>query len=101
VSGSGWGMDWEPLIIGLLIFDLLLSIWLARMVVFAAQAAVSDLDRKLAEALQGIIAQGIGDFEPINPIQAVFADLLKSKLSETVKGDPVEVLRAADGKFSG
>ena len=94
-------MDWEPLILGLVIFDILLSIWLARMLVFSVQAAVSDLDGKLAEALQGILAQGIGEFEPPNPIQAVFADLLKSKLSENLKGDPVEVLRAADGKFSG
>jgi len=94
-------MDWEPLILGLVIFDILLSIWLARMLVFSVQAAVSGLDGKLAEALQGILAQGIGEFEPPNPIQAVFADLLKSKLSENLKGDPVEVLRAADGKFSG
>ena len=94
-------MDWEPLILGLVIFDILLSIWLARMLVFSVQAAVSDLDGKLAEALQGILAQGIGEFEPPNPIQAVFADLLKSKLSENLKGDPVEVLRAPDGKFSG
>jgi len=94
-------MDWEPLIIGLVIFDILLSMWLARMIVFAAQAAISNLDTKIAEALQGVLSQGIGDFEPINPIQAVFADLLKSKLSEKIQGDPVEVLRAADGKFSG
>jgi len=94
-------MDWEPLIIGLLIFVILLNIWLARMVAFSIQAAVSQLDKKLAEALQGIIAQGIGDFEPPNPIQAVFADLLKSKLSENLKGDPVEVLRDNAGKFSG
>jgi len=94
-------MDWEPVIIGLLIFDLLLSIWLARMIVFSAQEAFSQLDSKIAEALQGIIAQGIGDFEPINPLQAVFADLLKSKLQETTRATPVEILRDNDGKFSG
>jgi len=94
-------MDWEPIILGVVIFDLLLSIWLARMLVFSVQAEVSKLNNQIAEAIQGILAQGIGDFEPPNPIQAVFADLLKSKLSENLKGDPVDVLRAADGKFSG
>jgi hypothetical protein len=94
-------MDWEPLIIGLLIFGILLNIWLARMVAFAIQAAVSDLDKKLAEALQGIIAQGIGDFEPINPIQGAIADLLKSRLAEATQADPIEVLRGNDGKFAG
>lgn len=94
-------MDWEPLIIGLLIFGILLNIWLARMVAFAIQAAVSDLDSKLAEALQGIIAQGIGDFEPINPIQGAIADLLKSRLAEATQADPIEVLRGNDGKFAG
>jgi len=94
-------MDWEPLIIGLLIFDILLSIFLTRMIVFSALEAVSSLDGKIAEALQGVIAQGIGDFEPPNPIQMALADLLKGKLAQTTQADPVEVLRAADGKFSG
>ena len=94
-------MDWEPLIIGLLIFGILLNIWLARMLALTIREVVELLDMKLAAAIQGIVEQGMGNFEPINPIQAVFADLLKSKLSENVKGDPVEVLRAADGKFTG
>lgn len=94
-------MVWEPLILGVVIFDLLLSIWLARMLVFSLQAEVSKLNTQIAEAIQGIMAQGIGDFEPPNPIQMAFAELLKSKLSETVQGDPVEILRASDGKFSG
>lgn len=99
--GCGLGMVWEPLILGLVIFDLLLSLWLARMLVFSVQAEVSKLNTQIAEAIQGIVAQGIGDFEPPNPIQMAFAELLKSKLSETVQGDPVEILRASDGKFSG
>jgi hypothetical protein len=94
-------MDWDHLILAVVIFDLLLSIWLARMLVFAVQGEISKLNNQIAEAIQGILAQGIGDFEPPNPIQAVFADLLKSKLSENLKGDPVDVLRDAGGKFSG
>jgi len=99
--GLGWGMDWEPLILGGVIFGILLNIWLARMVALTIREAVSGLDRKLAEALQGIIAQGIGDFEPPNPIQMALADLLKGKLAQATQADPVEILRASDGKFSG
>ncbi len=95
-------MDWEPLILGLVIFDILLSIWLARMMALTVQATVLQLDTKIAEALQGIIAQGIGDFEPPNPIQMALADLLKSRLAESRgSGEAVEILRASDGKFSG
>ena len=94
-------MDWEPLILGVLIFGILLNIWLARMVALTIQAAVSGLDHKLAEALQGIIAQGIGDFEPPNPIQVALADLLKGKLAQATQADPVEILRGEDGKFQG
>jgi len=100
--GLGWGMDWEPLILGLVIFDILLSIWLARMLALTVQATVSQLDIKIAEALQGIIAQGIGDFEPPNPIQMALADLLKSRLADARgSGEPVELPRASDGRFSG
>jgi len=31
-------MDWEPLILGLVIFDILLSIWLARMLALTVPA---------------------------------------------------------------
>ena len=96
-----WGMDWEPLILGLVIFDILLTIWLARMMVFSAQAAIAKLDSSIAEAITGLVERGIGDFEPPNPIQMALAELLKSRLAESTQGDPVDLLRAADGKFSG
>lgn len=87
---------------GLVIFDILLSIWLARMMALTVQATVLQLDKKIAEALQNIIAQGIGDFEPPNQIQLAIADLLRSRLAEARgSGEAVEMLRASDGKFSG
>ena len=94
-------MDWEPLILGTVIFGILLNIWLARMVALTVQATVQDLDIKLAAAIQGIIAEGIGDFEPPNPIQMALADLLKGKLAQATQADPVEILRGEDGKFQG
>jgi len=95
-------MDWEPLILGVVIFGILLNIWLARMVALTVQATVQDLDVKLAAAIQGIIAQGIGDFEAPNPIQMALADLLKSRLADARgSGEAVEILRASDGKFTG
>jgi len=81
-------MDWEPLILGLVIFDILLSIWLARMLALTVQATVSQLDIKIAE--------------PPNPIQMALADLLKSRLADARgSGEPVELPRASDGRFSG
>ena len=92
-------MDWEPLILAVVIFDLLLSIWLARMLVFSLKSEVAALDAKLAEALRGIIEQGIGDFEPPNPIQIALGELLKSKMQATI--ETPELLRTVEGKFTG
>jgi hypothetical protein len=92
-------MDWEPLILAVVIFDILLSIWLARMLVFSLKSEVAALDAKLAEALRGIIEQGIGDFEPPNPIQLALGELLKSKMQATI--ETPEILRTVEGKFTG
>lgn len=94
-------MVWDHLIIGLIIFDALLTIWLARMLVMTVRFELDDLDSKIGLALKSLIEQGIGDFEPPSPIQAALAELLLSRVKGGGTGDPIEIVRDAGGKFSG
>ena len=57
-----------------------------------------DLDRNLAEAIQNTVSQlPIGDFEPVNPIQAAIAQFLMNK----VQSDTIQMPeRAPDGTFT-
>jgi len=94
-------MDYGPLLIALAVFHILLSLWLFRQVVFTLRASVAEIDSAMAAAISELVHQGIeglGDFEPPNPIQQALAELLMNR----VKGGPiaVELERTQDGKFS-
>jgi len=68
------------------------------------QKAVRDLDGMLAQAIAGLVEKGLGDFEPINPIQAAIANMISNNLgrsvSSTTPGEVIEVVRDNSGKFA-
>jgi hypothetical protein len=65
------------------------------------QQAVLDLDIKLAAAISGLVEKGLGDFEPINPIQAAIANMLTANLQRnTTAGEVIDVVRDNGGKFA-
>ncbi len=98
--GVGLGMVWDELILGVVIFNALLMIWLVRMLVLTLRLELQDLDQKLGAAIKALIEQGIGDFEPPSPIQVALAEVLKNNVLGQAPGDPVAILRDAEGKFS-
>ena len=58
-------------------------------------------DGMLAKAISGIVEKGLGDFEPINPIQAAIAQMLTANLSRnTTAGEVIDVVRDNSGKFA-
>ena len=64
--------------------------------------AVEDLDGRLAEALQSVL-NNLGanpDFQPPNPFQALLAQYLQMKMTESVPGAQVVLPRDEKGKFS-
>jgi len=98
--GAGWGMLLE-VIAALTALNLLFSIWLMRIFSLQIQQAVVDLDGRLAKAITGLVEKGLGDFEPVNPIQAAIAQMLTSNLSQNrTSGDVIEVVRDVGGKFA-
>jgi len=61
--------------------------------------AVLELDAKIAEAIKQLVEGGIGDFEPVNPVQAALANILTQRMTETPLAETI-LERSADGKFS-
>jgi len=91
-------MDWALISCILLIlhgfFILLCFARLNRVLI----EGLSSLDEKIAGALARLVAENLGDFEPINPIQGAIAEFIKNRLAQdnpTLK----TIERAADGKF--
>jgi len=63
--------------------------------------AVEELDAKLAGAISSLVEKGLGEFEPVNPIQAAIAQMLTSNLSQNrTSGEVIEVVRDVGGKFA-
>ena len=96
----GWGMLLE-LVLGITAVNLLFSVWMLRIFSIQLQQAVLDLDIKLAAAISGLVEKGLGDFEPINPIQAAIANMLTANLQRnTTAGEVIDVVRDNAGKFA-
>ena len=96
----GWGVLLE-LVLGITAVNLLFSVWMLRIFSIQLQQAVLDLDIKLAAAISGLVEKGLGDFEPINPIQAAIANMLTANLQRnTTAGEVIDVVRDNAGKFA-
>jgi len=89
------------LVLGITAVNLLFSVWMLRIFSIQLQQAVVDLDTKLAAAISGLVEKGLGDFEPINPIQAAIANMLTANLQRnTTAGEVIDVVRDNAGKFA-
>ena len=64
----------------------------------AVVSSIQSLDGAIAEAITSVVEQGIGNFEPPNPLISILADYMKSNLSAGTA--EVTVLdRSEEGKF--
>lgn len=72
-------------------------IYLNRFMIKVITNSLIKLDNNLAEAIKKVVE---GNFElpdQVNPIQQIFAEIMRSKMQEKVPN--LEVLREKDGKF--
>lgn len=91
----------DATIIALLVLNLLFSIWMLRVISIEISKAVAQLDSMLAQTIQSLIEKGIGEFEPVNPIQAAIASMLTNNLTQNQPASEViDVVRDVGGKFS-
>lgn len=95
-------MEW--IVLGILIvINMGLTAWFGIRAAQLLHSAIADLDGNIAAALKSLIEQGIGDIEPINPVQAAIAHFITERMSDaTQSGKPVlvELPRGDGGKFA-
>ena len=89
------------LVVGITTLNLLFSVWMLRIFIIHLDQAIEDLDEKLAAAISGLVEKGLGDFEPVNPIQAAIANMLTTNLQRnTTRGEVIEIVRDKKGNFA-
>ena len=95
-------MEW--IVIGfLIVINMGLTVWFGVKAAQLFHSAIADLDGNIAAALKSLIEQGIGDIEPINPVQQAIAHFITERMSnQTESGNPVlvELPRGEGGKFA-
>ena len=102
--GVGGGML-DYLVLAIVCLNLLFCVWMLRIMTQQLHQAIAQIDSLMAQAIQGLVEKGLGDFEPVNPIQAAIANMLTQNLTKPPPGSSgsvidVDLSRDASGKFS-
>ena len=92
-------MNWEIVAV-LVILNMILTVWIGARMGALLQQAIGELDGNIAAAIKALVEQGIGDFEPINPVQAAIAQFITTRMSDPTESTLTEIPRSMDGKFS-
>tara|TARA_R100000306_G_scaffold50065_2_gene47153 strand:- start:85 stop:360 length:276 start_codon:yes stop_codon:yes gene_type:complete len=88
----------DYVIVGLLVFNTLLMLFCFFRLTQFVDLAIEDLDSKIAEAIRELVQGGLGDFEPVNPIQAALANMLTQKIEQAPIAEVIS--RDPGGKFT-
>ena len=93
----------DEAILAIVALNLLFSVWMMSVLALQIQTTVGQLDRMLAEAISKLIDRGLGEIEPINPIQQAIASMIQNNLGKASQ-DPgivdIPLTRDSSGKFS-
>lgn len=90
----------DQLVAVIVALNLLFSLWMLRVLAQEIRASVDALDKLIAQAIANLIEKGLGDIEPINPIQQAIASMIQNNLQRS-QGEVIEVkqARSESGKF--
>ena len=94
-------MDWALVGLAMVVFHILLSLFLTRMLVITLRLELEDLDHQIGQAIKTLIEGGLGDFEPPNPFHMALGELWTAKMRGEAPAEVVQGLRDESGKFSG
>ena len=72
----------EELVASLVALKCILTLWIMRMVIQQLNLAVVPIDSVVTQAIQTIIENGLGDFEPPNPTHAAISELLSNRVKQ-------------------
>ena len=96
--GSGERMEWAIVACFLVVSHGFFMLFCFSRLEASVWNGLDDMDEKIAKALRSLVEQGLGDFEPINPIQQAIAHFITNRVNE----GPIEariVEHGQDGKF--
>ena len=87
----------DYLVVGLLVLNVLLTLFSIRVIGLAINEGFELMDRQLAGAIQKLVeGDFLGSIEPPNPIQQALAQMLTQRMHD----GPIDVTpRGPDGKF--
>ncbi len=88
----------EEVIVALVAVNCMITLWIMRMIVHEVKMGVANIDHALAAAIQKLVEGGLGELEPINPIQKALAELLTNRVKE--QQTIIEIPRDDSGKFA-
>ena len=82
--------------------NLILSLWSVRVILLQIKASISTLDQLIGQAISNLIERGLGNIEPINPIQQAIAQMLTNNIKSKTPGEVIEVELPRDdnGRFN-
>ena len=92
-------MEWV-IVASLVILNMILTVWIGARMGAIIEQAISGLDGSVAAAIKSLVEQGIGDVEPINPVQQAIAHFITTRMSDQAQSTLTEIPRAMDGKFA-
>jgi hypothetical protein len=78
--------------------NLIFTLWSVRVIILEVKASVTSLDQLLGTAISNLIEKGVGDIEPINPIQQAIAQMLTNNLQRSPPGEVINIETARDDK---
>jgi len=92
-------MEW--VIVGsIALLNVIVTVWVGVRLYALIQNGLENLDGSIAAAIKALVEQGIGDFEPINPVQAAIAQFITGRMGQVSESTLTDIPRAIDGKFS-
>ena len=82
------------------LLNVIVTVWVGVRLYALIQNGLENLDGSIAAAIKALVEQGIGDFEPINPVQAAIAQFITGRMGSISEPTKTDIPRAIDGKFS-
>jgi len=88
----------EQLVILGLALNIVLTLWSMRILALEIKNSAQIIDHTVAAAIQKLIEGGLGDIEPINPIQQALASMITNRMQN--ESSFIDVTRSPEGTFA-
>lgn len=96
----GLGVDWLPILAGMVLVHGFLMIWCFTILHNRMQIGIMNLDAKIAGAIKSVITESMDNFGPQEPPNPLVQMFLAQMAQKTESIPAMEILRGKDGKYT-